>query len=869
MQPYFNNVQDRKGNAIPGAFVQVLTAAGAVATIYSDNGVTATSNPLTTDADGEFVFYASNGEYQLIITSSLLPAAINVAPIFLFDPQDAEAGIQAEAIVGLNATAIPDGTVFYAKGRDTANDGGGGTFTYSAGSVATVDNGIVFAPAVGTGRFFREGYTVFGFNGNVNILWFGAKVNDSTTVVTTAIQAAMNTGRPAYVPPTSSFYRITAGLNGVSFSGLIGDREQSVIKLVGDTTQSVLTINGASVSKFVIDGVVLDDDESTKTATSKCLLMTNCTDVVDIGWLKCINSQSFTVEINGGGQNRIQTLISQGAATGSGLLLWDTDDNYVNSVIVDDCGGFGVQVFRGSSGNTIDNIVARNTGLEALGITVGCTRNKFGTVYGLNNGDNGISISGEDNQVGTAFIDSPAFHGACFYGMRNQIGTLRTRNVGQASAGVYAAAAGTVGFGGIAADNQVGNLFAWDDQAVPTMGYYAKWNAGSYGPWTTATVYSASTGVVNAGNSYATVAGGTSGATPPTHTSGTVSDGGVLWQYMGAAVSAANRNQVVASKGFGASISPVLDSGTGNKFAVNPQEVDVQVFLAGGTWTKPTGAKKVLVEAVGVGGSSGGGGVFAAAAGGSGGGGGGGALSISQMFDAADLTATVAVTVPAPTGAGTGAGALGAGGSGSQGGTVTFGAFLTAYGGGGGAGGTSATATGGGGSAGLRGSGGNTTGAGGGGAGSGGGTAGGAGAAGGQSNNPWAGAPGGGCTAAGVAGTGGVAIDGCQGGASGAGLTTGNAASAGANAFIWNVTTAVPGGAIATAGTTPAAVTHTKGSGGSGGGSGAAASGGAGGAGGFPGGGAGGGGSALDGGGRVGGAGALGGAGLVKVTTYF
>lgn len=864
MQPYQNNFQDRRGNAIAGAFVQVLTAAGAPATIYSDNGVTVASNPLTTDADGEFVFYASNGEYEIVVTSPLLPTAVRIAPIFLFDPQDA--GIQAEAIVGLNATTIPDGTVFYAKGRDTSNDGGGGTFTYSAASVATADGGIVFTPSAGGGRFLREGYTAAGFNGPVNVLWFGAKVNDSTTVVTTAFQNALNTARPVLVPPTSGFYRTGAGLTGVEGSGLIGYGEPAKIKLVGDTTQSVLSCTG--LTNFTIDGVVLDDDEATKTATSKCLLLTNCVGV-DISWLKCINSQSFTVEINGGSKNKIKTLISEGAATGSGLLLWDTYENNIDELIVESCGGFGLQVFRGSSRNTIKSIVARNTGLEALGITVGCNKNTIDNVYGFNNGDNGISITGEDNQVGTAFIDSPAFHGACLYGMRNQIGTLRTRNVGQASAGVYAAVAGTVGFGGIAADNQVGNLFAWDDQAVPTMGYYAKWNPGSYAAWVTATVYAASAGVVNAGNSYATLAGGTSGATPPTHTSGTVSDGGVLWQYMGAAVSAANRNQVVASKGFGASVSPVLDSGTGNKFAVNPQEVDVQVFLANGTWTQPDNAKKVLVEAVGVGGSSGGGGVFAAAAGGSGGGGGGGALSISQMFDAADLTATVAVTVPAPAGAGTGAGALGTGGSGSQGGTVTFGSFLTAYGGGGGAGGTSATATGGGGSAGLRGSGGSTTGAGGGGAGSGGGTAGGAGAAGGQSNNPWAGAPGGGSTAAGVAGTGGVAIDGCQGGASGAGLTVANAASAGANAFIWNVTTAVPGGAIATAGTTPAAVTHMKGSGGAGGGSGAAASGGAGGAGGFPGGGAGGGGSALDGGGRVGGAGALGGAGLVKVTTYF
>lgn len=49
--------------------------------------------------------------------------------------------------------------------------------------------------------------------------------------------------------------------------------------------------------------------------------------------------------------------------------------------------------------------------------------------------------------------------------------------------------------------------------------------------WTTATSFAANSYCFNNGNYYQTTAGGTSGATAPTHTTGTVSDGGVDWTY--------------------------------------------------------------------------------------------------------------------------------------------------------------------------------------------------------------------------------------------------------------------------------------------------------------------------------------------------
>lgn len=49
--------------------------------------------------------------------------------------------------------------------------------------------------------------------------------------------------------------------------------------------------------------------------------------------------------------------------------------------------------------------------------------------------------------------------------------------------------------------------------------------------WTTNSPFSANAYCFYNGNYYQTSGGGTTGATPPTHTSGTVSDGGVSWTY--------------------------------------------------------------------------------------------------------------------------------------------------------------------------------------------------------------------------------------------------------------------------------------------------------------------------------------------------
>lgn len=68
MQKYFNTVINESGAKLVGALVRVLLSSGQLPTIYSDNGVTPATNPLVTDANGYFEFWAADETYTLTVT---------------------------------------------------------------------------------------------------------------------------------------------------------------------------------------------------------------------------------------------------------------------------------------------------------------------------------------------------------------------------------------------------------------------------------------------------------------------------------------------------------------------------------------------------------------------------------------------------------------------------------------------------------------------------------------------------------------------------------------------------------------------------------------------------------------------------------
>jgi hypothetical protein len=100
MERFSDNVADSRGRPFAGATVLVKLN-GATATIYSDNGTTVKANPLTTDADGEFWFYAANGDYTLTTTVvSGTVTTTKTTSVTLYDSEAALATSTGSSLIG-------------------------------------------------------------------------------------------------------------------------------------------------------------------------------------------------------------------------------------------------------------------------------------------------------------------------------------------------------------------------------------------------------------------------------------------------------------------------------------------------------------------------------------------------------------------------------------------------------------------------------------------------------------------------------------------------------------------------------------------------------------------------------------------------
>lgn len=255
MQKYQNNVTARNGDAQLGLSV-LITAAGTstASTIYSDDGVTAAINPLTTDANGYFEFYAADGNYDIYVAGTLAYSDVLIADTVQLSAQV----VRAEALAeddGATLVGTPEGTVQAAlDGRVKLSDLAAAAtlpaYAFTAGEVqSTLDNALPmqsYTPlraytgrALGVritsmgvaGLFLRDtsdttsadnGGTIIVdasgrrwkrlFTGSLQAAWFGA-VGDGVTNDSSALQAlidALLNGHDAEIE--AKHYKLNAGL---------------------------------------------------------------------------------------------------------------------------------------------------------------------------------------------------------------------------------------------------------------------------------------------------------------------------------------------------------------------------------------------------------------------------------------------------------------------------------------------------------------------------------------------------------------------------------------------------------------------------------------------------------------------------------
>lgn len=188
----------------------------------------------------------------------------------VFAQGDAIYANSVAALKAVSVAALLNGQQCHVGGYADVGDGAGGAFVYVAASAATEYIGAVVAPNAGAGRWFRV------FSGPVNVLWFGAK-NDNTTDATAAIQSAINYvsslgGGTVYLPKGT--YKISTGaayswaISLKSGVHIIGAGKTNTILSIPNTaepsgifgvgTLSASAVTGVRIAHIGFDGGVSD-----------------------------------------------------------------------------------------------------------------------------------------------------------------------------------------------------------------------------------------------------------------------------------------------------------------------------------------------------------------------------------------------------------------------------------------------------------------------------------------------------------------------------------------------------------------------------------------------------------------------------------
>lgn len=189
-------------------------------------------------------------------------------------------------------------------------------------------------------------------------------------------------------------------------------------------------------------------------------------------------------------------------------------------------------------------------------------------------GDNGISITGSGWIIEAVTGTENDFAAVALYGSFNTLTGSVIFDNGKAGGSLHAAVLIAAQFGGLAAYNVVNGCQIFVKDGATTEQFYGvRISSTSYDAWASGVAVTTGDYRTHLNRLYVPMFAGTTGATPPTHGSGDVSDGAVTWRYIGTFENTLSRphgNRIGPNK-----IGPHA-GGRIQRFGASPQDFDEQ-----------------------------------------------------------------------------------------------------------------------------------------------------------------------------------------------------------------------------------------------------------------------------------------------------
>lgn len=449
MRQYIDTLQDVQGNALVGAAVLVQNfIGGGNASIFSDNGLTPiVTSTVATGADGQFNFFAADGDYNLVMSKNATVFKIQ-SPVSLFDgtPQItyADTGV-------VNAYAIANSALekalrtglrasFLAAHSATLPS----TFQYNglavkniivpggaiAGAGAIILGGIYSVEYDGTSWQLRnQGIANIGVTAAeasvpvvvVNPFYapgiidrYGTNTTPGTTDMTNAIKAAISQAQAggASVLGLAASYLFSSNLPITGNIGFSGTDQYTTIFLKSGNFVGITVTGQPYLSDFTLDKTGADSSDG-----------------IDLNTAGRPRLQRLLVQHQGShGINLIQCTvgnfqdISAVSNTGDGIRLTasggvQANANTFNNIDSRGNGGWGFNVVNGRANFGMGLVLQSNT---AGGIQIDTAFGNQFQVYSESNTGPSISFTANcvapnfgGNVVDAIFLDAaPVFNGA-------------------------------------------------------------------------------------------------------------------------------------------------------------------------------------------------------------------------------------------------------------------------------------------------------------------------------------------------------------------------------------------------------------------------------------------------------------------------